>query len=173
MCALPSDSSLRARALLQRMFADFASSGSLHPLPSIPAVIDVFLVPLPINGAASSDEPSGHQHRILTAGTAPAGPAAPGSPYGISHPAGSQLAVVDFSRAFADAHPSGVECEQLTLQAVLATLQANFPQVDEVLFLVDGAPRATLNGHADLSRPYAVREPSESIHVLSQNGSLQ
>jgi hypothetical protein len=45
------------------------------------------------------------------------------------------------------------------------------PEVEEVRFLVDGQTRDTLAGHADLTRPYSVDEPSESIHVLSEFGN--
>lgn len=67
---------------------------------------------------------------------------------------GGQLAVVDLSGALAAAHPSGIEPETLTLEAMLATLHANLPTVTEVHFLVDGQPRETLAGHADLTRTY-------------------
>lgn len=168
--ALPSDASLRARALLLQMFGDFASSGSLHPVPAMPAVHDVFFVPFPMLAARSPGEPAfpkDHPHPgALSERALPFV-----SPYGLSHPAGSELAVVNLSGAFADAHTSGIEAELLTLQAVVATLQANFPRVDEVLFLVDGEPRSTLNGHADLSRPYPVADPAKAIHVLSQHGT--
>lgn len=164
--ALPQDPSLRARALLQRMFVRLSSPGSLHPVPAVVAVSDVFLVPLPLKlpalkGELPPAEPGGSE-------LATSSPAR--SPYGDSHPAGSRLAVVNFTRAFADQHPSGIESEDLTLQAVIATLSANLPQVDEVLFLVDGQPRDTLNGHADLSRPYSVVAPTRMIHILSPSG---
>ena len=64
------------------------------------------------------------------------------------------LAVVDLSSGFAHLHPSGIEPETLTLLSMIATLHANLPAVTEVRFLVDGEPRATLAGHADLDRTY-------------------
>jgi hypothetical protein len=79
--------------------------------------------------------------------------------------------VVNLTKVFADAHPSGIEAEDLTLRAIIATLHANLPEVEEVRFLVDGQTRDTLAGHADLTRPYSVDEPSESIHVLSEFGN--
>ncbi len=167
--ALPHDPSLRARALLQRMFVRLASPASLHPVPAVHAVTDVFLVPLPLKLPAPNGEPLPPDH---LPSTSPAHSETL-STYGRSHPAGSQLAVVNLTKAFADQHPSGIESEELTLQAVIATLNANLAQVDEVLFLVDGQPRATLNGHADLSRPYAVVAPTRSIHVLSPDGEPQ
>jgi hypothetical protein len=167
--ALPHDPSLRARTLLQRMFAHLASPASLHPVPAVPAVSDVFLVPLPLKISTPTGEPwASVQTPHASAAIGP-----PVSLYGRFHPAGSQLAVVNFTKAFVDQHPSGIESEELTLQAVITTLNANLAQVDEVLFLVDGQPRATLNGHADLSRPYAVVAPTRMIHVLSPDGDPQ
>jgi hypothetical protein len=67
---------------------------------------------------------------------------------------GGQLAVVDLAGAFADGHPSGILTEALTIESICSTLRANLPQVVEVRFLVDGQSRATLAGHADLTRIY-------------------
>jgi Sporulation and spore germination len=69
-----------------------------------------------------------------------------------------QMAVVDLSGALAAAQPSGIEPETLTLLAMMATLHANLPEVTEVHFLVDGQPRDTLAGHADLTRTYLASE---------------
>ena len=67
---------------------------------------------------------------------------------------GGQLAVVNLAGVFADGHPSGILTESLTVESICGTLHANLPQVAEVRFLVDGEPRATLAGHADLTRTY-------------------
>jgi hypothetical protein len=67
---------------------------------------------------------------------------------------GAQLAVVNLSGTFVANHPSGLETETLTVLSLVATLHANLPQVTKVRFLVDGQARATLAGHADLSRTY-------------------
>jgi len=64
------------------------------------------------------------------------------------------MAVVNFAGAFANNHPSGLQTETLTLLSICDTLQANLPRISEVRFLVDGHPRATLSGHADLTRTY-------------------
>jgi hypothetical protein len=44
----------------------------------------------------------------------------------------------------------------------------NFPRIEEVRFLVDGRPRETLNGHADLLRTYPVvnteTKPAQEAH---------
>jgi len=65
-----------------------------------------------------------------------------------------QLAVVNLTGTFAASHPSGLETESLTVLSICATIRANIPNVSEVRFLVDGQPRPTLAGHADLTRTY-------------------
>ena len=154
---LPADQSLRAKVILDRMFSDFAQPASTHPLPGGTVVTDVFLVPLPVTNASpdSNDAASDQQP----------------SPYGHIHGAGDLLAVVNLNKAFADAHPSGIETEDLTLRAIISTLHANFPAIQEVRFLVAGQTRDTLAGHADLTRPYAILDPTQSIHVLSAFGN--
>ncbi len=69
-----------------------------------------------------------------------------------------QTAVVNLTSAFAGNHPSGIEPETLTLLSIIATLHENFPAVKQVRFLVDGQPRETLAGHADLTRTYLAGE---------------
>jgi len=118
--ALPTETTTRARTLLNDLFAEYAKSGSPHPLAPVVAVDDVFLLPVPESNAA--------------------------------HP--QQMAVINLDGSFVDHHPSGILVENLTLLSILGTLQANFPQIAQVRFLVDGRPRATLAGHADLSRTY-------------------
>ncbi len=68
--------------------------------------------------------------------------------------ASPELAVVNLTGAFAAGHPSGIETETLTIRSICGTLKANLPRVAEVRFLVDGQPRASLAGHADLTRTY-------------------
>jgi hypothetical protein len=67
---------------------------------------------------------------------------------------GGMLAVVNLSSGLLQAHPSGIETETMTLLSLIGTLHANMPEVAQVRFLVDGAPRDTLAGHADLTRTY-------------------
>lgn len=85
-----------------------------------------------------------------------------------------ELAVVDLASGFVRLHPSGIEPETLTLLSMIATLHANLPSVTEVRFLVDGEPRATLAGHADLSRTYlagaAPMTPSEAFTSRASAG---
>jgi spore germination protein GerM len=63
-------------------------------------------------------------------------------------------AVVDMNSAFADAHPSGVLAEELTVASVVLTLNANDGKISRVKLLVNGQERETLAGHADLRRFY-------------------
>jgi hypothetical protein len=67
---------------------------------------------------------------------------------------GNNTAVVNTNAAFADAHPSGVLAEELTIASMVTTLSANDPQITQVKILVDGKERDTLAGHADLRRFY-------------------
>lgn len=69
-------------------------------------------------------------------------------------PGGGTLAVVNLSSGLLQAHPSGIETETMTLLSLIGTLHANMPEISQVHFLVDGAPRDTLAGHADLTRTY-------------------
>ena len=79
------------------------------------------------------------------------------------------MAVINLHGSFADQHPSGIESETLTIDSVLETIGANFPQIEQVRFLVDGQPRETLNGHADLLRTYQVSgTTSESAQPTTQ-----
>ena len=79
---------------------------------------------------------------------------------------GPELAVVNLTSSFVASHPSGIETETLTVMSICGTLHANLPRVTEVRFLVDGQPRATLAGHADLTRIYLAAEamPTEGAH---------
>jgi Sporulation and spore germination len=67
---------------------------------------------------------------------------------------GDDTAVVDTNAAFADAHPSGVLAEELTVASIVVTLNANDSKIQRVKILVNGQERETLAGHADLRRFY-------------------
>lgn len=69
------------------------------------------------------------------------------------HP-NAEMAVVNLTGSFAATHPSGIETENLTVLSICGTLRANLPTVIQVRFLVDGATRPTLAGHADLTRTF-------------------
>jgi Sporulation and spore germination len=90
----------------------------------------------------------------------------PAQDAGKAAPKGAQLAVINLTSAFAASHPSGLETESLTILSICATLRANFPDVAQVRFLVDGQERPTLAGHADLTRTYLTADtvPTEGAH---------
>ncbi|MDR3748831.1 MAG: GerMN domain-containing protein [Acidobacteriota bacterium] len=67
---------------------------------------------------------------------------------------GDDTAIVDTNSAFADAHPSGVLAEELTVASIVTTLNANDARIAKVKILVNGQERETLAGHADLRRFY-------------------
>ena len=133
---LPQNPEARARAILGKLFELYTETGAAHPVP----------------GGANSiaqvfllQAPNGSQ---------------------ISSSGGSVLAVVNFTEAFASSHPSGIEAESLTLLSICATLHANFPDITQVRFLIDGQQKPTLAGHADLTRTYLTAEtvPTEGVH---------
>src|SRR5579859_56675 len=62
--------------------------------------------------------------------------------------------VVDTTSQFADAHPSVILPEEMTLTSLIETLSANLPDVTRVKFIVDGKERETLAGHVDLMSFY-------------------
>ena len=67
---------------------------------------------------------------------------------------GDDTAIVDTNSSFAEAHPSGVLAEELTVASVVLTLNANDSKIQRVKILVNGQERDTLAGHADLRRFY-------------------
>ncbi|MGA2904172.1 MAG: GerMN domain-containing protein [Candidatus Korobacteraceae bacterium] len=81
---------------------------------------------------------------------------------------GEDTAVVDTNSSFADAHPSGVLAEELTVASLVVTLNANDSKIARVKVLVNGQERETLAGHADLRRFY---EASNIGQVVKQPGS--
>jgi sporulation and spore germination protein len=144
---LPADPGARARAILGRLLDLYAAPGSNHPVDGgANSVAQVFLMPMPGESSVGpGDAESGSAARV-------SGSAAPGS----------LLAVVNLAAGFAAGHPSGIETETLTVLSICGTLHANLPRVTEVRFLVDGQPRATLAGHADLTRTYLAAEAAPS-----------
>jgi len=125
---LPQNPEARARAILGKLLDLYAAPDAAHP----------------VTGGASSIE-----QLFLVPIADSKGSAAPD---------GSELAVVNLTGAFVASHPSGLETESLTVLSICSTLNANLPRVIEVRFLVDGQQRATLAGHADLTRTYLTNE---------------
>lgn len=156
--ALPSETTARARALLDHLVTEYALPGSAHPLQPGAAINEVFLLPLPIVG--HTVDPNAAADNTGRTPTIPVAPEA-GTPDATPPlTPGGQLAVIDLRGSFVNQHPSGVEVETLTLESMIGTLHANLPQIEEVRFLVDGQTRETLAGHADLLRTYPSRDTS-------------
>jgi spore germination protein GerM len=79
---------------------------------------------------------------------------------------GDDTAVVDTNAAFADAHPSGVLAEELTVASIVVTLNANDSKIGRVKILVNGQERETLAGHADLRRFYEASNIGQVVKDL-------
>jgi Sporulation and spore germination len=79
---------------------------------------------------------------------------------------GGDTAVVDTNAAFADAHPSGVLAEELTIASIVVTLNANDSKIERVKILVNGQERETLAGHADLRRFYLASNLGQIVKDL-------
>jgi hypothetical protein len=151
---LPAEPGARARAVLAKLLDVYAAADATHPVPGGgSAVQQVFLMPAV---------------EASTAGKAAASPAAGAKKPAMlqADPNGPQLAVVNLAGSFAASHPSGIETEMLTVLSICGTLHANLPRVTQVRFLVDGAVRPTLAGHADLARTYltADAEPTQGAN---------
>ena len=151
--ALPVEVNARVRALLDQLIAEYALPGSAHPLQQGSAVSEVFLLPLPVVGYSVNSSAPLHAD-----GTPVTSPVAADTPGPAPANPGGELAVIDLRSTFVNQHPSGVEVESLTLLSIVGTLHANIPQIEQVRFLVDGQPRETLAGHADLLRTYPSRD---------------
>ncbi len=152
--ALPTEVTARARALLDHLVTQYDLPGSAHPLPPGAMVNEIFLLPLPVTGhTVDSSAPASPDGRVQTVPVPSSNPTAlqPRTP-------GGELAVIDLRSSFVNSHPSGVEVESLTLASIIGTLHTNLPQIEQIRFLVDGQPRETLAGHADLLRTYASRD---------------
>jgi len=127
---LPQDPGARARLVLGKLLDQYAAPNAAHPVPGgASGIAQVFLVPSPDNVDPKATDST------------------PNS-------TGPELAVVNLTGPWTATHPSGLETETLTVLSICGTLHANLPRIAQVRFLVDGQPRTTLAGHADLSRTY-------------------
>jgi hypothetical protein len=146
---LPQDPGARARIVLGKLLDIYAAPDAAHPVPGgASSIAQVFLLP-------ATDSAPGAQPAAKPAFSSKA-----------AQQAGPLLAVVNLTGSFAAGHPSGLATETLTVLSICATLHANLPRVTQVRFLVDGAERPTLAGHADLTRTYLASQaaPTEGVH---------
>lgn len=65
-------------------------------------------------------------------------------------------AIADFSEALGTSIPSGIESEQMAVDSLTKTLEANVPQVRRLKILIHGQETETLAGHLDLSQAFVV-----------------
>jgi hypothetical protein len=65
-------------------------------------------------------------------------------------------AIADFSEAMGNSIPSGVQSEQLAVDSITKTLEANVPQVRRLKILIHGQEMETLAGHLDLTGTFPV-----------------
>jgi hypothetical protein len=65
-------------------------------------------------------------------------------------------AIADFSEALATSTPSGIASEQLAVNSMARTLEANVPQVQQLKILIHGQEVETLAGHLDLTGSFVV-----------------
>lgn len=80
-------------------------------------------------------------------------------------PDGTGLA--DFSEALATSTPSGIESEQLAVDSIARTLEANVPQVKRLKILIHGQEVDTLAGHLDLTQMFIVNTKAAQPSSLS------
>jgi Sporulation and spore germination len=69
-------------------------------------------------------------------------------------------AIADFSEALATATPSGIQSEQLAVDSITKTLEANVPRVQRLKILIHGQEVETLAGHLDLTGTFLVNTKS-------------
>jgi spore germination protein GerM len=70
--------------------------------------------------------------------------------------------VADFSEALGTSIPSGIASEQLAVDSITRTLEANVPQVQRLRILIHGQEVETLAGHLDLTGAFVVStKPSQ------------
>jgi len=72
-------------------------------------------------------------------------------------------AVADFSEALATSTPSGIESEEMAVDSITKTLEANVPQVRWLKILVHGQEVDTLAGHLDLTRTFLVNAKATTV----------
>jgi len=65
-------------------------------------------------------------------------------------------AIADFSEALGTSIPSGIQSEQLAIDSIARTLEANVPQVQRIKILIHGQEVETLAGHVDLTQTFRV-----------------
>ena len=83
-------------------------------------------------------------------------------------------AIADFSEAMANSIPSGVQSEQLAVDSITKTLEANVPQVRRLKILIHGQEVETLAGHLDLTGmfPVSAKTSAPASADLANGGAV-
>lgn len=84
-------------------------------------------------------------------------------------------AIADFSEALGTSIPSGIQSEQLAVDSITRTLEANVPQIQRLKILIHGQEVDTLAGHLDLTQTFqvktlptgAVQKPASPASVIT------
>ncbi len=64
--------------------------------------------------------------------------------------------IADFSEALATETPSGIQSEQMAVDSITRTLEADVPRVERLKILIHGQEVETLAGHLDLTGTFLV-----------------
>ena len=75
--------------------------------------------------------------------------------------------IADFSEALGTSTPSGIQSEQLAVDSIARTLEANVPQVKRLKILIHGQEMETLAGHLDLTQMFVVNTKAAQPSSLS------
>ena len=76
-------------------------------------------------------------------------------------------AIADFSEALATSTPSGIVSEQLAVDSITRTLEANVPQIRQLRILIHGQEVETLAGHLDLTGTFMVNSKGAQNKVTA------
>jgi hypothetical protein len=71
-------------------------------------------------------------------------------------------AIADFSEALGTSTPSGIQSEQMAVDSIARTLEANVPKVRRLKILIHGQEVETLAGHLDLSQAFPVNANADT-----------
>jgi len=74
--------------------------------------------------------------------------------------------IADFSEALGTSIPSGIDSEQLAVDSITRTLEANVPQVQRLKILIHGQEVDTLAGHLDLTETFVVNTKPASAPAV-------
>jgi hypothetical protein len=78
--------------------------------------------------------------------------------------------IADFSEALATSIPSGIASEQLAVDSITRTLEANVPRVQRLKILIHGQEVETLAGHLDLTGAFVVNtKAGQQVAVPTAN----